>query len=247
MEAKVAHSLVSIGGQSYAPQNVLMADVLEVAKIDKNHLESQLSRVLATITGNSVNVQALTCEERYAIFLHYLDVTRDQNDLSVSINPAEYLAENLDQFSKERQRNERGVSIRHLTGLEAEALESGCEHTEDWILGAMAITIEYGDQLPALDMQTSVEFTARMIATRIDTLLSLSTVEFNELMDQYLDLQLQQDHLVNITFDNGIVLEKIGKRGADDAPVRFRPSIAFTGYCKELLSIATRKDNAIQH
>lgn len=243
----MAHSLVSIGGRSYAPQNVLMSDVLEVAKIDKHHFEAQLSRILATITENSVDVKALTCEERYAIFVHYLDVTRDQNDLSISINPAEYLAENLDQFSTARQHNGRGVSVRHLTGVEAEALEQCCSQTEDWILGTMAITIEYGEKLPAIDEPASIEHTARMIANRMNILEKLEQPEFNELMDQYLDLQQQQDHLVNITFENGIVLEKIGQRGADDAPVRFRPSIVFTGYCKELLSIATRKNNAVQY
>ncbi len=240
------YSLVSIAGHTYEPHNILMSDVMEVAKIEKNHFEKQLTQVLTTIAGkqSKINMQALTCEERYALFLHYLDVTRDHNDLSDSINPGEYLAENLDLFSTERLHGQ-GISIRHLTGLEAEALEVGCQYTEDWILGAMAITIEYGDALPAMDIPTSIDFTARMIHNRINILLNMEQPEFNDLMDKYLDLQLAQDHLVNIAFEDGIVLEKFGLRGADDAPVRFRPSIAVTSYSKELLSIATRKNTAI--
>ena len=81
--------------------------------------------------------------------------------------------------------------------------------------------------------------------SKIINLENLEKEEFNDLMAQYLMLQGDQVHLVNIAFDKGIVLERTSKRGTDDAPVRFRPEIAFTGYCKAILSNATRSNTAV--
>ena len=236
--------LTSIAGTDYSINHVLVSDVLDVAKMKSNHFEQQLTRILATITGNSVDPRKLSCEERYAIFLHYLDLTHDQNDLNEKIKPSEYLSSDLESFSNARINGENGVTVRHLIGLEAEALEMGCENTVDWILGAMAITIGC-EKLPAIDIPTSVEFCAKMIHARTQVLNSLETDEFNQLMADYLNAQYDQKHLVNMAFDQGIVLEKFDLRGADDAPLRFRPSIAFTGYCKDLLSMASRASAAV--
>lgn len=240
----MVYPIVSIASRDYAVKDVLMSDVLNIAKMKTGLYEKQLTRILSTITGGTVNVQTLSCEERYAIFLHYLDLTSDHNDLSAEINPAEYLAPNLDDFSNERVEGKNGVTVRHLNGMEAEALEMGCENTEDWILGAMAITIGC-ELLPPLDIPTTVEYCAKMIHSRIEILLSMDTAEFNQLMADYLDAQYEQAHLVNIAFDQGIVLEKFALRGADDAPRRFRPTIAFTGYAKDMLLLASRENTAI--
>lgn len=240
----MAYPIVSIASRDYAVKDVLMSDVLNIAKMKTGLYEKQLTRILSTITGGTVNAQTLSCEERYAIFLHYLDLTRDHNDLSVEINPAEYLAPNLADFSNERVEGKNGITVRHLNGMEAEALELGCEHTEDWILGAMAITIGC-ELLPPLDIPTTVEYCAKMIHSRIEILSSMDTVQFNKLMADYLDAQYEQAHLVNIAFDQGIVLEKFALRGADDAPRRFRPTIAFTGYAKDMLLLASRENTAI--
>ena len=242
----MAYPLVSIAGQQYSVQNILMSDVLEIAKKPAHHFEAQLTRCLATIVNNSVNVQTLSCQERYAIFLHYLSLTRDHNDLGVNINPDDYLSPNLDDFSLERKTGKNGISVRHLNGMEAEALEMGCQSTEDWIIGAMALTIGC-EKLPPIDIPTTVNYCANMIHIRSQTLAALDHIEFNQLMSDYLDAQYEQSHLVNIAFDQSIVLEKFNQRGADDAPIRFRPAIAFTGYCKELLSIAARKSTAVQY
>lgn len=240
----MAYPLVSIARQQYDIQHILMSDVLDIAKKPPMYFEQQLTRCLATITSNSVNVQTLSCEERYAIFLHYLSLTRDHNDLGVNINPDDYLSENLDDFSLERKIGKNDISVRHLNGMEAEALEIGCQNTEDWIIGAMAITIGC-EELPPIDIPTTIDYCAKMIHMRSSILLQMDTMQFHRLMSDYLDIQYEQSHLVNIAFDQSIVLEKFNSRGADDVPVRFRPSIAFSGYSKDLLSIAARKNAAI--
>ena len=232
----------TIANKKYQFNNILVSDILEIAKIPQNRYEQQIKHILATILGGSDDMDTLTAQERYAIYLSYLNLV--DNSLDESIVIADYLAQDLNNFSRERV-SENGVSVRHLGGMEAEALEIGCEYTEDWHLGAMAITIgcEY---LPEIDVSASsnVGFIGKMIQNRIETLKRLSLPEFNALMRQYLSLQDQLPKLVNFVFEDGIVLEKFNG-GADDAPVRFRASAAIHGYGKELLSIAIASNTAI--
>lgn len=234
---------ISVVDKDYRLQDILVRDVLAISKMKTSFHERQLTQILRTIIGDTcdpdtkktVNVQKLTCEERYALFLNYLDLTRDQNELSHEVEISDFLNFNSEGFSRERIVNDEGLSIRHLNGIEAEALEMGCETTHDWLLGAMAITIGC-EKLPAIDMTTSIEYCGKMIKNRMLLLEALEIDEFNELLRQYLSLQHEQIHLVNISFENGIVLERLGKRGTDDAPVRFQPTTAFSGYCKDILS-----------
>lgn len=235
--------IISVVDNDYQLRDILMRDVLAISKMKADFHERQLTQILRTIVGDScdpttkkpVNVQKLTCEERYAVFLNYLDLTRDQNELSREVDIAEFLNFQSEGFTRERISNGEGVTIRHLNGIEAEALEMGCETTHDWVLGAMAITIGC-EKLPAIDMTTTIEYCGKMIKNRMLLLEELEIDEFNELMGQYLSLQHEQIHLVNLAFEKGIVLERIEKRGTDDAPVRFQPRTAFGGYCKNVIS-----------
>lgn len=246
------YPLIAIADKNYEIKDMLMRDLLNMAKVPSHFYERQLSYILRSIigqntdavTGKPINVDHLTCEERYAIFLTYLEMTRDSNDLSETIQVSQFLTPHIETFSKDRVSGDYGISVRHLNGVEAQALEGGCQDTKDWILGAMAITIGC-EQLPPIDMITSIEFCGKMIKNRMELLENLEVNEFNQLMHEYLELQHQQDHLVNIAFDNGIVLERISKRGTDDAPVRFQPFATFTGYAKELLSSTARKNSEL--
>lgn len=233
---------ISIAKQDYDLQNLLLGDVLEMAKIKKSYFEQQLSAVLKSISVGKLNPLTMTCQERYAIFLSYLSLTTDHNGLSDDIDVNQYLAKNLDEFSRERVFDEYGVSVRHLFGVEAHALEIGCNTTDEWILGVMAITIGC-DELPPIDQATSLDFAGKMIKSRIDALHKLDVMDFNRLMASYLELQSKQHQLVSMVFDNGIVLEKIDLRGADDAPMRFQPSTALKGFAKNILSIAIRENS----
>jgi hypothetical protein len=120
------------------------------------------------------------CRRTLCTFLNYLDLTRDQNDLNTNIVVSDFLSGELKDFSRERIFNENGVSIRHLNGIEVEALEMGCTDTNDWILGAMAITIGC-DKLPPIDMPTSIEFCGRMIKSRMTLLEGLEKTSLTTL------------------------------------------------------------------
>jgi hypothetical protein len=242
----MTYPLVSISQYDVEFHNLKVMSVLEMAKIKSNHFEHQLTHALASITSNSYDFLRMTCEERYAFYLSYLDITRDKNGLSQTIDPNAYLSEDLTKFnSAERFEGNNGVTVRHLTGMEAMALEIGCENSTDWIMGVMGLTIGC-EKLPALDIPTDVKFTGNIIKNRINILQSLDADEFNELFLEFMRIQDKQDHLVHMVFDSGIVLEQFEKRGADDAPVRFRPDIAFKGPIKELFSLVLRGNPKLQ-
>ncbi|OTG87865.1 hypothetical protein [Acinetobacter sp. ANC 3813] len=244
----MSYPIIEIANQRRSFTDATVGSLLTIAKLNKSHYESQLTAFLSSILGPNIDFMKMTAEERYCHLLVYLDLTQDRNALRGKTNPADYISKALNDFSKERVKSEKmDMTVRHLTGLEVTALEIGCETTEDWMLGEMGLTIGLDERLPPLDTPSTLDFTANVIHNRIETIKGFSAFEFNEIYDEFLDLQGQQQHLVNIAFDNGIVLEKIDKRGTDDAPCRFRPDHAFTGYAQELLSIALGGAAAVQY
>lgn len=235
----MTYPLIEIANQSRVFSDVTVGSILTISKIKESRYESKLTAILTDILGTEVDVLRMTAEERYCHFLSYLNLTIESNALYQKTNPLDYLSDDLNAFSTERVKSDvLDMSVRHLTGIEATALEIGCESTEDWILGEMAITIGLDERLPELDIPTSLDFTSKSIFNRINTIKEFTTHEFNTLYEEYLNLKSRQTHLVSMVFDNGIVLEKFNLRGADDAPCRFCAAHAFTGFSKELLSIA---------
>jgi hypothetical protein len=235
-----------IAGRLYKFGHLICSDILDMAKIKANHYEAMLSKALSSILGPEVVPGDLTVSERYAIFLKYLNFIEDKN-LDRSIDISEYLNGDLSNFSSKRI-EENGISARHLTGLEAEALELGCENTADWIIGAMALQIGCDDieGLPALPPQKTLDFTCKIIQSRSETLLSLDQVIFNDLFNKFSYVRNQLNTLVDISYSNGIVLNKVNNGGTDDAPVRFRATSAITGPTRELYSILVQENSTVQ-
>ena len=228
---------ISIANKGYVFNDLSLADVMDLTKIKPHHYEQQLSCALSTILQDANLPEKLTVQERYAILLKYLSFV--ENDLNTEINIENYLSKNLDDFNPERI-SANGISVRHLTGLEAHALEIGSENTADWILGAMAITIGC-DELSPIDTYSNLNFTGNLIQNRIEIIKSLKLERFNALMADYQYLNSQLNTLVNISFDNGIVLNYFDG-GTDDAPLRFRIRAAITGYAKQLLASSDATD-----
>ncbi|WP_111857825.1 hypothetical protein [Acinetobacter sp. CFCC 10889] len=231
---------IEIGKSHYDLCHLRVSNILQMAKIRPDFYEKQLTQAIYTIAPNNKDPQyalKMSVQERYAILLSYLQLVENRLDDDVQIS--EYLGEDLTNFSHERIEI-NNISVRPLNGLEAHALEEGCETTIDWIMGAMAIQIGC-DELPPVDDFTNLNFTKNLIKTRIDQLSKLEIWRFNELFNTYLHIENQFNSLVNIVFDNGIVLRKING-GTDDAPLRFRITSAFTGHANDILSIAYEDD-----
>lgn len=233
---------IEIANRHYKLCHLLVSNVLQISKIRPDFYEKQLTQAIYTIAPCD-DPQAplkMSVQERYAILLSYLQLVDNRLDDDVQIS--DYLGEDLTTFSHERIEI-NGISVRPLNGLEAHALEEGCESTVDWIMGAMAMQIGC-EELPPIDEFTNLTFTKNLIKTRIDQLSKLEIGHFNELFNTYLHLDSQFNNLVKIIFDKGIVLQKING-GTDDAPLRFRVASAFTGHTKDILSIAYENDSNI--
>lgn len=230
---------INVGQHSYPLHHLRVENILDMAKIKPLHYEHQLTQALYTIAPHAdPNAHLkLSVHERYAILLSYLQKVENRLDDDVDIS--EYLGEELTHFKNERIEYD-GISVRPLNGLEAHALELGCQNTVDWVMGAMAMQIGC-EQLPPIDHFSNLKFTRNLIKTRIDDLAKLEIGQFNDLFRVYLSLDSQFNSLVNIVFDEGIVLKKVNG-GTDDAPLRFRITSAFTGYANDILSIAYESD-----
>ncbi|AWL27162.1 hypothetical protein DJ533_00315 (plasmid) [Acinetobacter defluvii] len=232
---------IEIGGVNYGLNHLLVSNILQMSKIKPEYYEKQLTQALYTIApcSDPQAILKMSIHERYAILLSYLQLVDNRLDEDVDIS--EYLGD-LSQFRNERIEMD-DISVRPLNGLEAQALEEGCENTVDWIMGAMAIQIGC-EGFPPIDTFSTIPFTKNLIKTRIDLLSKLEIGHFNSLFNAYLHLDSHFNSLVNISFDNGIVLKKING-GTDDAPLRFRPTSAFIGHANSILSIAYADDSDI--
>lgn len=236
----MAFPIETIANAKIQFQNIMLLDILELAKLNPFHYEKQITQILSTaLKSSEKEASHLTVQERYTYFLRYLQAV-DYNSLDEIVTASDFHAENYSEFNRERQFDEEtGVSVRHLRGMDVEALEIGCEKTIDWIIGAMAITIgapKYKGLEP-LDDEFTLNYTANVIANRINILNKLSDIEFNELMDTYLKVSNSMQTLVKFSFNKGIVLDRF-KGGAEDAPVRFRPNTVLFGHGKRVYEIA---------
>lgn len=233
----------TIASRTYELNYLNGEKILEIAKLPKHYHEAMLTQGLECIVGTNFNPRFMSIQERYAIYLKYLLSVQDHN-ISHEIDIQSFLSEDLQTVHKERI-EENGVSVRCLTGIEAEALETGCENTVDWILGAMCLQVGCESlDLPPLDIAVNdLRFIQNTIKIRMATILSLDQPKLNNLCSQFFELDSRLNTLVKITYDKGIVLNKVG--GTEDAPRRFRINAAITGVSKELFSIITRENAAV--
>lgn len=233
----------TIANRGYKFNHLKNSVIQDMAKLKSTHYEAMLTRGLGAIIGSDVNARTLTTQERYAILLTYLDAIEDKN-IDQSINIKQFLHSDLSVFKRDWI-NGDNIQVRHLTGIEAEALEIGCENTADWILGAMCMQIGC-DELPPIraDLLKDIGYTGQMIKNRLDTLNELDQPILNDLIYKFRNLDQQLQTLVNISYYKGIVLNKING-GTDDAPVRFRINSAITGPAKQLFAIVVEENSTV--
>lgn len=233
----MSNPIISVANRKYNIFDVTFGDALALSRIEPKHHQKQLKTILYRITGSVGQVDAMTLEERYAVFLSYLDIAQF-NSLDDDVRISDYLSPDLNRYDRERITNDMNYSLRPLMGIEAEALEIGCEDNNDWLIGEMALTMG-SPHLDPIDTVTdaqimSLPFIANIIKSRTEEIHKLSLDEFNILFAQYMRLKGEQKKLINYAFVDGVVLEKF-EGGADDAPMRFRATASIHGYAKDFL------------
>ncbi|KYQ84061.1 hypothetical protein AWW72_10830 [Acinetobacter sp. NRRL B-65365] len=221
---------IPIGENAYQLSELIFNDALKVSAIDSRLNEKRISSFLGYSLGNMALPLTMTVQERYYLMLKY--VQKQTNTLFSSEVNFE------DCFKTETVWNEEiselGVTVRQLNGAEAEYLESKCVNAAEWIACLLAFQIKYENHehlglYPDRSLPMN-EYIAQF-SKRLNYLKSLPQSDFNLIYQDYITLNSKLFTHVELNVNNdGFVVQ----RGADDAPLRFRPSTCFIGIIKEL-------------
>ncbi|WP_151750534.1 hypothetical protein [Acinetobacter sp. TUM15131] len=221
---------IPIGENAYQLTELTFNDALKVSAIDYKLNEKRISAFLGHALGNQTLPLSLTAQERYFLMLKYVQ-TQTNTLFSSEVNFENCFRSEQNWLS---QVSENGVTVRQLTGAEAEYLESKCVNAAEWIACLLAFQIKYENHeylgtFP--DRSQSQKENLDQFSMRLNYLKTLPQSDFNLIYTDYLALNTKLfTHVeLNVNNDGFVVL-----RGADDAPLRFRPSTCFIGIIKEL-------------
>lgn len=225
--------LVEVNSMSCSFKTPKVSDVLEIAKIQPKYEQNRMHYWLLQLMGDAEAVAKMTMQERFAWLLLHMKQTR----VETRVNIDDYLADDLNNFSRERVDAGLGLTVRHIYGIEAEALERGAQNVNDWIMGEIAITIA-NDKFPALDLYTGdVDLVQRSIHNRVNKLIALDIDEYNDLVENYFSTKDLLINLVNpcVAVGGGYILDVMEEKGKKSAPTRFCVPNCIKGHAAELL------------
>lgn len=217
-------SVVMLDGTPYQLKEMTYNDGLVISAIDKSYNERRISEFLRRVCD--CDALQLSVQQRYFLLLKYLEQSTGLFAVELDFTPY---------YRTDEYRNKVGddtMTVRVLTGFEAEFLESKCKSIGEWIACAMALQIVKQDtkELSMPIVADAPNFESEFMA-RLDYIKSLTLSGFDQLYSQYIALNEQFNALVELSFsDDGFVV----MGGTDDAPMRFCPSAAFSGLIKEL-------------
>lgn len=220
---------ISIGHRNYLMRELTFNSAIRIAKTASDKIEQRLTVFLQDILADTELPLKMTVQERYFLLLNYLNVQQG-TILDVQQDVSSYLITDSKAWQTEYTR--AAITVRQLTGYDAELLEKHCTNIADWMAASMAIQLFDADsEMPPLahnDM--SEEERQQRFFERLEFFKDLTVSGFER---YYALLQVgnaQMESLVRLSYDSqGIVL-----RGADDAPCRFCPSSTFYGIIGQL-------------
>lgn len=224
---------ITAGDVNITMRELKIGQALSLAKMDAKKMEQQLSSFLRYALDDEDLPYSMTVQQRYYCLLQYLGAQKD-NDLAVGVNVNDYLIGEDKAWTLTTQVGE--ISVRQLTGLEVEALEMIAEGLDDWLVGAMALQISLGDELPYIQPLTDRRHASKVIKTRYETLMSFGQERINELYEAYAQAEEQLSSLVYVGYDNDGVVLFDTKGGSTSEPARFQCDTTFYGFTKQLFS-----------
>lgn len=217
----------SMNGQVLQFKELIFTSALKVAAIDPKFNEKRLTVFLREVLGDQINALEATVQERYFLLLKYLDLHNGSTtllDIGLDINL--YKVINPGQWKV--QVDSGNFSVRQLTGREAEFLEQNCNSIQEWCGCMIALqiadsTIPELSRLPTNDLDDPLNMD--LFHSRLNYLKNGGLSEFDPLFAILDKINNELFTLVRLSISKeGFVVI----RGTDDAPVRFRPSSAFT-------------------
>lgn len=230
---KQTFPLLTAGDVSKAMVELGIGEALSLAKMNPKYREQQLSAFLRHALNDEMLPYTMTGQQRYYFLLQYLSAQKE-NDLAVGVNINEYLKGEHQPWITSVELN--GVRVRQLNGLELEALELIATGIDDWILGAMALQISLGNELPYIPPLEDRRLAGNVIHNRFTQLLTFGQERINELSDTFYEAEEQMASLLHHGFDSEGVVIYQANGGSDSEPARFQCDSAFYGFTKLLFS-----------
>lgn len=218
---------ITIQDQHYQMHEITFNDALKISAIPQAQNERRLSEFLRATLKGSVDPLKITVQERYFLLLKYLE-TQSDTLLGVDVDFAIFLH---DSSNFKTCFKHEDVSLRLITGLEAEYLESKCTSVAEWIACCMALQLSYTehDVLEGFLDPTASSFEDAFMQ-RLGYLKALPLSEFEGYFDDFNGLSESTKLMVDVGLDN----EGFTVRGTDDAPMRFCAASCFFGLFKDL-------------
>lgn len=209
-----------------------MGEALQLARMPEQLLEARLSRFLGFVLDDESLARALSVQERYYLLMQYLSV-QNGSPLATNADYGRYLLKTSQREPWQSSIATHGLIVSHLTGNQAEILETLCEDVADWVLGAMAFqcSLAAGQWPPLPPESAKNDDHANIMRQRIAILENMDQSAFNSLYDHYLVTCDRLSRFVRTGFD-AMGVTVLG--GADDAPARFRAAASLNGIIERL-------------
>ncbi|SDY70316.1 hypothetical protein [Acinetobacter kyonggiensis] len=222
---------VPIGNNTYQLQEIVFNDALKVAAINQRLNEKRISAFLSHALCNKEQPLNMTIQERYCLMLKYVE-KQSGTLFSTDADFSKCYLHSDANWQSEITRN--GITVRQLVGREAEYLEEYCANAAEWIACMLAFQISYSGhealaELPNRSSNDTDFF--KQFSDRLAYLKQRPQSDFDLIYQDFIALNNQLFTMIHLNVSNqGLVIS----RGADDAPLRFRPAAAFFGIIKEL-------------
>lgn len=221
---------VVIDSQKFDLHELSFFQAVTISRIPDWKNEHRITAFLKAVLGDGHNPLAMTAQARYYFLIRYL-AAMPECLASVDIKPENYLLDDH-AASLVTELSDRGYSVRQLIGHDLQALESVCASMSDWIVGCMSMQLSAPD-LPMLpdplcsdaERESSLKARAQIIKEWPLSVFDRAYAAYSAMNDAMMGLCALGLDEKGLTVLGG---------GADDAPVRFRPSTAFTGVAREL-------------
>jgi hypothetical protein len=238
---------IQLHSTSHTLRELTFHAAIKTSRVPFEHNERRITVFLQHVLADQDLPLQMTAQERYYALLHYLN-NQQGAMLETGIDCKKYLLDAPmqslldDQIEPQKpfvSTAENGdYSIRLMTGREAELLEQSCTDIADWIIGSLAIELAAPELPPTCALESDSDVLSESLINRATLLKNMPQAQLNALYAMHSHLRDETVSLCRLSLDDtGIIL--LG--GADDAPVRFRPSAAFIGIAAELDRRATAK------
>lgn len=222
---------IELGDKVVQMRELTIGQALEVSGIPERMQEARLSKFLALALNDELLAESLTVQERYYLLMQYLSM-QDGTPLAADVNfPAYLLPRN-----RPWKATVKGMICdwRQMTGHDAMLLELTCEGAADWVLASIAMQSVRSDWpvMPGPDAMPSERNEAMQARYRL--VRDLPASEFEAMATEWRAACHGMARFIMTGFDNQGITVLPSSGGADDAPMRFRPSAAFGEVCREL-------------